>query len=439
MRKNLVVGILKETKQWEHRAPLIPRDAGWLIKRGIPVEVEHNSRRVFSDREYRKYGATVVDRFQKATLLVGVKGPQVSDLYKNKIYMIFSHTIKGQCENMSFLKACLAKKITLVDYEKMVDSRGKRLVYFGRFAGVCGIIDSLHYLGKKLEWKGLKNPFSSIQPAYKYKSLKAAKLAFNEVAQQIRHQGFGKNLSPFIIGITGHGNVSKGVEEIIDLLNPIEIHPRDMLQFIRYQRKISHKLYKIVFLKEEKLRSKNGKGFYFEEYLKNPRHFESNLDNYLGYLNIFIHTSYWDKRFPRMITRKMVHNLAKKELFRLEFIGDISCDVNGSVELTYKTTTPLNPTFTYIPQKRKFVDGYKSEGITVLAVDNLPAELPKDASIEFSSLIREYVYQIAAHGVRDLTRHMAFPAEIRRAVITEEGKLTRDFSYLRNCLFEKQD
>jgi len=434
MRKNLVVGILRETKEWEQRAPLVPSDVNWLIKRGIPVEVERSSQRVLKDQEYRKNGAKVLDKIKAASFLLGIKEPRVDDLHKDKIYLVFSHTSKGQSKNMPLLQACLKKRVTLIDYEKMVDLHDKRLVYFGRFAGICGIVDSLHYLGKKLAWKGIKSPFSSLQPTYKYDSLQAVKRALAKVDQQIQRQGFAPELSPFIVGITGHGSVSRGVQEILELLNPIEIHPQDMPRFIRHQKRMHHKLYKIVFFREEKFRSKDGKGFYFEEYLQNPKKFESNIDVYLPYLNILIHTSYWDSRYPRLVTKKMVHNLARKNPFRLEFIGDISCDVNGSIELTYKTTTPDNPTFTYIPKAKEFVDGYKSEGITFLAVDNLPAELPKDASEEFSSLIRDYVYQVAVHGAKDITQHVALPREIRDAVITQKGRLTKDFRYLKKYL-----
>ncbi len=434
MRKNLIVGILRETKGFEHRAPLVPSDVKWLISRGIHAEVENSTNRIFSDQEYKKNGARIVNKIQEATLLVGVKEPRVHDLHSHKIYMVFSHTAKGQVQNMPLLKACLKKKITLIDYEKIVDLYGTRLVFFGRFAGVCGIVDSLHYLGKKLVWKGIENPFSLIQPAYKYNSLKELKLVFEEVEQQILRKGFGKELSPFIIGITGHGNVSRGVQEILELFNPLEIHPRNMLEFIQHQRKQRHKVYKIIFLREEKFRSKDGKGFYFEEYLKNPKKFESNLDVYLPYINILVHTSYWDNRFPRLVTKRMIHNLSKMEPFRLELIGDLSCDINGSIELTYKATYSDKPTFTYHPGKKKFVDGYKSEGVTLLAIDNLPAELPKDASDDFSGLIRDYVYQIAAHGISDITNHMAIPAEIRNAVVTQNGKLTKSSSYLKKYI-----
>jgi alpha-aminoadipic semialdehyde synthase len=408
----------------------------WLVNRGVPVEVERSNTRGFNDKEYKKNGADLVDNIQDATLLIGIKEPLVHDLHAQKIYMVFSHTGKGQKHNMPLLRACLKKKITLIDYEKIVDYYGGRLVFFGRFAGICGIVDSLHYFGRKLRWKGIESPFSLIQPAYKYESVEILKQALLEVSDKIRRQGFARELTPVIIGITGHGNVSRGVQEILDILNPVEIHPRDMQEFIRYQKRQKHKLYKIVFLREEKFRSKDGSAFYFEEYLRNPKKFESNLDTYLPFLNILIHTSYWDSRFPRLVTKKMINSLSRKEPFRLQLIGDISCDIKGAVELTYRATSTDKPTFTYIPRTKKYIEGYRSEGITVLAIDNLPAEMPEDASGEFSGLIRDYVYQIAVHGVRDITNHMAIPGEIRKAVVTQDGKLTKEFVYLKKHIRE---
>ena len=182
------------------------------------------------------------------------------------------------------------------------------------------------------------------------------------------------------------------------------------------------------------MRTKDKQGFYFEDYINNPGKFESNLDVYLQYVNMLVHTSYWDRRYPRMVTKEMISRLARRRPFRLEFIGDLSCDVNGSIELTCKTTTPASPTFTYDLRKKVIVDGYKSPGITILAVDNLPSELPRDASLEFSNLIRDYVYQIAAHGINDITNHMAIPAEVRHAVVTQGGELTANASYLNRYL-----
>ena len=172
MRKNLVVGILSETHdKLERRTPLTPTDTRWLIKKGVKVEVESSKIRIFKNEQYKKAGAKVLDRCKEANLLLGVKQPEASNIHKDKIYMVFSHTIKGQPENIPLLKQFKKRRVTLIDYEKITDLHGRRLVYFGRFAGICGLIDSLHYLGKKLEYKGIKNPFEAIKPAYQYGSL----------------------------------------------------------------------------------------------------------------------------------------------------------------------------------------------------------------------------------------------------------------------------
>ncbi|MFH1655023.1 MAG: hypothetical protein ABH954_00215 [Candidatus Omnitrophota bacterium] len=434
-RRKLVVGLLKEDEaKGERRAPLCPNDVQWLIKHGIEVEVQSSGMRVFDDFQYEKSGARIVDHFRKAKLLVGIKELKIDELLKGKIYMNFSHTIKGQTHNMPLLKEFLRKKVTLIDYETITDAFGKRLVYFGRFAGVCGLVDSFYYLGQKLKLRDIKTPFLSIKPAHEYASYNALKADFENLSRRIKRRGFDKRISPFIVGITGHGNVSRGVQEILDLLYPDEIHPKDMADFIRHQKYVRNKIYKRVFLREEKLRRKQKDGFYFEEYLEHPSRFESNLDLYLPYLNILIHASYWDNKYPRLVSREMISKLYRKRKFRLEFITDISCDINGSIEMTYRPSTMENPTYTYDPKLQEFVDGHAHKGITILARDNLPTELPKDSAEDFSSLIRNYVYDIAIAGTRRITNHSGITREIRGAVITQGGRLTKQYKYLRKYL-----
>jgi len=435
MRKSLVIGILKENKnEWERRVPLTPSDVKWLVDKGIKVEVESSPLRVFRDEEYLESGAKLVERIDRATFLVGIKEPRVEDVLRAKIYMVFSHTAKGQSQNIPLLRKFVKNRVTLVDYEKITDIQGKRLVYFGWFAGVCGMVDSLHYLGRKLKWKGIDNPFLTMKPAWKYGSFEEIKKDMSKVGRLIRRKGFDNRIVPFIIGVTGHGNVSRGVQDALALLDPVEVHPRDMGRFIRREKHKQKEIYKIVFLREEKLRARDGKGFYFEEYLEHPDRFESNLDKHLTHLNMLIHTSYWDRRYPRMVTKDMVRTFYKRKKFRLEFIGDISCDVGGSIELTNRTSSSDRGTYTYDPKKDVYIDGYTGEGITILAVDNLPAELPKESSERFGNMTRDYVYQIAAHGVKDITNHTAIPGEIRRAVIAQGGQLTKDYQYLRKHL-----
>ena len=435
MIKSLVVGILREDKnEWEKRAPLSPSDVKWLVDRGISVEVESDPKRVFSDKEYRAKGARVLDRFKKASLFVGIKEPELNSIKRNGIYMIFSHTTKGQSYNMPLLKELRDKRAVLIDYERITDAQGKRLVYFGRFAGICGMTDSLSYIGRKLRWKGIDNPFMYVKPAWQYESFNKLEKDVKRVGGLLRRNGFDRSITPFIIGITGHGNVSGGVQEVLDLLHPVEIPPRDLGRFVRGRKHLRNKIYKIIFSKEEKLRSKSGEKFYFEEYLNYPDRFESNLDGYLPHLNMLIHGSYWDRRYPRIVPKDMIRRLYKEKDFRLDFIGDISCDIRGSIELTREVTSSEKAVYTYNPEKNRYVDGYEADGITILSVDNLPAELPKDASRGFGKLIRDYVYRIAVNGTKNVTDHTEIPAEIRKAVVTQKGKLTEYYQYLKKHL-----
>ncbi|MFC1593783.1 hypothetical protein ACFL38_00475, partial [Candidatus Omnitrophota bacterium] len=359
MRRQLTVGILQETKYGsERRVPLEPHDVRWLIKRGISVEVEKSPTRVFRDADYEKAGAKVVSRLRNASLLVGIKEPHIRDLYSNTIYMLFSHTSKGQVYNMPLLKEFLHKKITLIDYEKITDSNDHRLIFFGRFAGMCGFTDSLYYLGKKFEWARIKNPFSMIRPAYQYDSLKTLKHDFQRLNQRIYHRGFDKRIVPFIVGITGYGNVSKGVQEMLALLHPVNIHPGDLPDIFHNKKYSRSRVYQVIFQREQLIRRKSGENFYYHDYLKHPRKFESNLDTYLPYLSMLVHASYWDHSFPRLVTEEMIQRLYRKN-FRLEFINDISCDIKGAIELTHKITTIDNPTFTYRVRSKTFVDGHE--------------------------------------------------------------------------------
>jgi saccharopine dehydrogenase (NAD+, L-lysine forming) len=436
MRPPLTVGILAEKKNmWERRAPLTPTDVAWLHARNIPTEVVANSKRIHANDTYRRSGAKIVKTLEEAGLILGVKEPPIEDIKENKVYMTFSHTAKGQKQNLPLLKAFLHKKATLIDFEYIKDRRGERMVYFGRFAGICGMIDSLHCMGKRLSSKGIATPFSDIKHSLEYGSLEKAMGPLKRIAKIIRKKGLDDRISPFIIGIMGHGNVSKGAQEILDLFGPLEIHPQDLLILLKGKQKIRHGLFKIIFDREEKYRSTDGHRFYFEEYLKDPKKFESNMDRFLPHLNLLLNCSYWDKRFPRLVTKEMIDTLyMKHKSFRLSVIADLSCDIQGGIEITRKVSPPNQPSYIYDPKTGQIHDDSSKDGIMVMAVDHLPCEFPRESTEEFSQSIRDYVYQIAFHGVKDVTEHHALPLEIRQAVITQDGKLTDNFQHLSKFL-----
>jgi alpha-aminoadipic semialdehyde synthase len=433
MRKSLVVGILPESKNtWERRAPLRPGDVAWLVKKKIPVEVASNSLRIYKDSQYLRSGAKIVSKFQKANLLVGIKEPPIDTLIPNSVYMIFSHTTKGQKYNRKLLAAFLKKKITLIDYEHITGSLGERLVYFGRYAGMCGMIDTLHVFGRKLKLQGIPNPFSDLKNAVYYGNYGSAKIALDRVVEKIQKKGLGKKLVPFVVGILGHGNVSRGAQEVLEHIGAVDIHPKDIA--LLAQNRTPHKktIYKLVFQREEKLRSKNGRNFYFEEYLNYPERFESNLDKFLPFLNILINASYWDKRYPRLLPEVMLRKLYNaKPDFHLSVIGDLTCDIKGTIEITRRVTAPSEPAFVYDPVSRKINNDLSHSGIAVMAIDNLPCEFPRESSMEFAEQIRDYVYQLAAHGAINVTNHNALPGVIRNATVTQNGRLTRRFKYLK--------
>ncbi len=433
MRKTLVVGILPESKNtWERRAPLRPRDVAWLVKKKITVEVASSSLRIYKDSQYRRSGAKIVPKFQKANLLVGIKEPPLDTLIPNSIYMVFSHTTKGQEYNQKLLATFLKKKITLIDYEHITGSLGERLVYFGRYAGICGMIDTLHVFGQKVKLQGIPNPFSDLKTSVYYGNYGSAKTALDRVVEKIQRKGLDKKLVPFVIGILGHGNVSRGAQELLEHIGAVDIHPKDIELLARNRTYHKKKIYKLVFQREEKLRSKKGKSFYFEEYLNHPERFESNLDKLLPFLNILVNASYWDRRYPRLLPEVMLRKLYRtKPDFHLSVIGDLTCDIRGTIEITRRVTTASEPAFIYDPVSRKINNNLSHSGIAVMAIDNLPCEFPKESSMEFAEQIRDYVYQIAAHGVIDVTNHNALPNVIRNAVITQNGTLTRRFKYLK--------
>ncbi len=346
--------------------------------------------------------------------------------------MVFSHTTKGQEYNQRLLAIFLKKKITLIDYEHIKSSLGERLVYFGRYAGICGMIDTLHVFGQKVKLQGIPNPFSDLKNAVYYGNYGSAKTALDRVVEKIQRKGLDKKLVPFVIGILGHGNVSRGAQELLEHMGAVDIHPKDIELLARDRIYHKKKIYKLVFQREEKLRSKKGKSFYFEEYLNHPERFESNLDKLLPFLNILVNASYWDRRYPRLLPEAMLRKLYRtKPDFRLSVIGDLTCDIRGTIEITRRVTTASEPAFVYDPVSRKINNDLSHSGIAVMAIDNLPCEFPKESSMEFAEQIRDYVYQIAAHGVIDVTNHNALPNVIRNAAVTQNGRLTRRFKYLK--------
>jgi len=430
-----VIGIRKETKDpTERRAPLSPEHVKHLQQQGIQVVVEPSENRIFTEEEYRQAGATISDDLSQCNIIFGVKEVPIRDLIANKTFCFFSHTIKGQPFNMPMLQAILDLNITLLDYELVKDEHGKRIIYFSNFAGYAGMIDTLWALGRRLEWEGIHTPFSAIRQAYQYESLDAAKRAIQDVGQTIAKEGLPEALTPLVFAFTGRGHVSVAAQEIFDLLPHETIDPEVIPDLVESGKADSKKVYKAIFLKEHLYKPRNpGEAFSREKLAAHPEAFESRFPEFLPYITVLVNGIYWEPRYPRMVTREDLHRLFAGETQpRLRVIGDITCDIEGSIEVTVKPTTYKNPVYVYDVTRQEIVDGWAGRGPVILAVDKLPTELPREATEWFGQSLLPFVPELA---MMDFTRPLeavqqSLPAPFRHAVIAHQGRLTPEFEYL---------
>ncbi|MEJ5303606.1 MAG: bifunctional lysine ketoglutarate reductase /saccharopine dehydrogenase family protein [Bacteroidales bacterium] len=433
------IGIRHEDKyKAERRTPLIPRHVEEFIReQGLGVLVQQSPKRVFIDEEYRAAGATIVSDMKEADIIFGVKEIPIEMLEPRKTYVFFSHVIKGQPYNMPMLRKLLELGCTLIDYERITDGLGKRLIFFGRFAGLAGAINTLWTLGLRLKYYGYETPFLQLKQARHYRDLEEARDAISKVGFQLATEGLPEELCPFTIGITGYGNVSGGVQEILSLLPTQEISPEDLLGLEASGRYQNNLVYRVIF-KEEHISAPNNSAHAFdlEDYYRHPENYHSIFEQYLPHLSVLINGMYWDARYPKILTRDyMLRHHGAGARPKLVVVGDITCDPNGSVEATLQGTEPDDPIYVYNPEKHEITFGYEGEGLQVMAVDILPSELPRDSSIAFSTMLRPFVRAIAQANYNAKNPDEAgLPAPIRRALIVCRGQLTPEYSYLTQYL-----
>jgi alpha-aminoadipic semialdehyde synthase len=430
------IGIRYEDKYaMERRVALVPEHVKQLVDQGIEFEVVKSPKRVFSDKEFEAAGAALVDEITDADVVMGVKEMPVDFFEQNKTYIFFSHTIKGQSYNMPLLKQMMEQKVNLIDYERIADDQDRRLIFFGRYAGLAGMINSLWSLGQRYAEFGIDTPFLKIQQTHHYNSLEEAEEVVSEVGKFIAKNGLPDAVNPLVIGITGYGNVSRGAQEILELLPVIEVSPADLFKKIRPGDLPENLVYKVVF--EEKHLSKpieEGKPFDLEEYYQHPERFEDQFEQYIPHLSVLMNCMYWDDRYPRIVTKDYLEKLYTQGKPKLTVIGDVTCDPDGSIECTHKGTEIEDPVFVYNPFTREPTMGFKGEGILVMAVDILPSELPREASQTFSDALLEFIPAIAnADFSKDLDK-LDLPPPIKKALILHRGELTPDYKYLQQYL-----
>jgi len=427
------IGIRREDKdQWEARVPLTPDHVGRLItSHSLQIALQPSRLRVFPADDYERVGARIDDDLSACDIVLAVKEIPRDLFLPGKTYVFFSHTIKGQPYNMAMLRRLMELECQLIDYERITDERFRRLIFFSRFAGLAGAIDSLWALGRRLDWEGLTpNPFSALSPTYRYATLASALKAVEDAGLRLAADGLPEELCPFVIGITGYGNVSRGAQEVIDALGARHVSPADLDDLVAAEPE-RHAAYKAVFAEEDLVARRDGGAFVLDDYYQHPDLYGGRFEARLPQLAVLINCIYWDTPYPRLVTRGAARRLfAGAARPRLRVIGDLSCDIEGSIELTVKETHIDNPVYVYEPATDTISDGVAGPGPVVLAVGNLPCELSREASEAFSTALLPLVPALAA---ADLTRSFAdveLPPELRRATILHRGAFTPSYAYM---------
>ena len=395
------VGILRENKTPpDKRVALTPEQCIEVQQKfqGVKIMVQPSKIRCFTDNEYTELGITLTEDLSDCEILMGVKEERIVDLIEGKKYLIFSHTIKKQPYNRELLQAVLKKNIQLVDYEVLTSKDGFRIIGFGRFAGLVGAYSGLRAFG-------IRNQLFDLKPAYECENLAEMLINLDTI-----------NLPPLKIAITGDGRVASGVLEILNHLNVCRLTPEQYLGIENPSAPVYTQL-----LPENYVRRKNGYEFDLFHFFLNPAEYQNAFLPYAKSTDLLMAAAYWNPKAPVLFNTEDM----KSKSFRISVISDITCDIEGSVASTKRSSTIEDPYYDYNPATEELEPAFSSaKNITVQAVDNLPCELPKDASFDFGRNLIDKVFPSLFGEDSD--------GIIERATITKNGKLTPRFSYLQD-------
>lgn len=431
------IGIRHEDKyEAERRAPLAPKHVAKLIKEeNLRIVVEHSPKRVFSHDEYLDAGAAVSENLSECSVIMGVKEIPVEAFEPGKTYIFFSHVIKGQSYNMPMLKRMMELKCNLIDYEKIEDELGRRLIFFGRYAGLAGMINTLWSLGQRLKAQGIDTPLMHLKQAVKYSSLAEAKSAISKAGFEIARHGLPEALQPITIGFTGYGNVSNGAQEICHLLPVQEVSPADLLQLDSMKNLPSNVIFKTIFREKDLSEPIDSEAaFDLQHYYRHPELYRSRFDQFIPKLSVLVNGMYWDARYPKLITKEHLKEMYDDAEPKLKVIGDVTCDVDGSIESTVKAAPVEDPVFVYHPDSDTITSGFEGAGVQMMTVDILPTELPRESSIAFGDALLPYMEAISQADFSKQFMHLDLPNPILRGMILYKGELTPDFKYIEKYL-----
>jgi alpha-aminoadipic semialdehyde synthase len=433
------IGIRLEDKNaFERRAALTPAAVASLVAQGVEVWVERFERRAFEDAEYAEAGARLSDDVRGCELVLGIKEMPRDYFRPGGAYMLFSHTIKGQPYNMAMLRSLVERGCTLLDYEVVTDDRGRRLIFFGRYAGLAGMIDTLWTLGRRLEALGRATPFASLRPAHAYADLAAARTAVEEVGEEIRSRGLPGPLCPLVVGITGYGNVSQGAQEILELLPHVEVAPDELAGFVAENGSLSDRLVKVVYKEEHLVEPIDRAGrFNLQHYYDHGEAYRSRFGPQLELLSVLVNGIFWAPRYPKLAdANRLLELFAGPTPPKLLVVGDITCDVDGSLACTVRDTEPGDPVYVYDPSTREATSGFAGRGLAVMAVGNLPCELPREATETFSEALLPFIPELSRADLEAPFETVALPDPIRRSVILWRGRFTPAFAQMEAFLRE---
>lgn len=396
--KPVKLGIIREGKTPpDKRVPFTPLQAEEIRQRfpNVTVIIQSSSVRAFNDDEYRELGLEVRDNINDCDILMGIKEVPTDQLIPNKTYLFFSHTIKKQPYNKNLLREILKKKIRLVDYEVLKDRLGNRLVAFGRFAGIVGAYNGLWAYAER--YGGF-----SLRRAYEHFDINDLKLDLRNV-----------KLPPIKIILTGGGRVGKGSMETLDTAGIRKVGVYDFLT-----KTFNEPVYVQLGSADYHIRREGGH-FNREEFHQHPERYDSTFLSFTKVADILMAGAFWNPKAPVLFTRE---DMLSPE-FKIKIIADITCDVGGSIPSTKKASTIPDPLYDYNPVTDTIEPPLRSEKlVTVMAVDNLPCELPRSASEEFGRDLIDKILPLLFEGDRE--------GVIKRATITKGGHLTEPYDYL---------
>ena len=390
-------GIIKERKNPpDRRVVFTPEELVRLNKEhpNAEIKVERSDIRIFTDQQYQDLGIEVVTDMTDCDVLFGVKEVPVDALIPNKKYFFFSHTIKKQPYNRKLLQAILEKNIELYDHETIVDANNNRLIGFGRYAGIVGSYNGIRAFGIKYELFNLP----------KAETLSNKEELFAKLKRQI--------LPPIKIIVTGSGKVGKGVMETLDAMKIKKVSADNFLNKI-----YSEPVYTQIDVLDYNKR-KDGQILDKRDFYDNPTQYSSDFERFTKVSDIYMAAHFYGNDAPIILTKEMLQSKDCK----IKVVADISCDVNGPIACTTRATTIAEPLMGYLPIENKEVSYTHPGAIVVMSVDNLPCELPKDASEGFGEMFMKHVIPAFFNNDAD--------GILKRAKMTENGKLTERFQYL---------